>query len=78
MGKKKVIDLDDFIVSAEKVNGRYIVLGKRSDYGEEESKEDEVPRKKKQSPIGKFFRDIGGANKKLQNSKKNTVISIPE
>jgi hypothetical protein len=47
MGKKKVIDLDDFIVSAEKVNGRYIVLGKRSDYGEEESKEDEVPRKKK-------------------------------
>jgi len=44
MGKKKVTDLDDFIVSSEKVNGKFVVLGKRSDYGEEESKdEEEVP-----------------------------------
>jgi len=34
-------------VSSEKVNGRYVVLGKRSDYGEEESIEEEVPPKKK-------------------------------
>jgi len=39
MGKKKVTDLDDFIVSSEKVNGKFVVLGRLSDYGEEE----EVP-----------------------------------
>ena len=65
-------------MSSEKVNGRYVVLGSRSDYGEEESKEEELPPKRKSSPIGKFCRDVGGANRKLHNAKKNNVIAIPE